>query len=101
MTGAKIRVKGVLADFPTSILRNIRGKRTREGLIKLHLLVSGNTDSVSLNLGGGQHGHLALTMKREDYAAHKGFVFVPPHNPDDYLPTMVKIQDQALGTEKF
>ena len=33
------------------------------------------------NLGGGQHGHLSLTMTTEDYLTQLGHVFVPPHNP--------------------
>ena len=28
-------------------------------------------------------------------------MFVPPHNPGNYLPTMGNSQEQALGTEKF
>ena len=40
-------------------------------------------------------------MTSKYYAAHMVFVFVPPHNPGNYPPTMGNAQDQALGTEKF
>ena len=46
MLEATSSVKGVLEDFPTPILLKIRGKLTREGMIDLHRLVSGNAASV-------------------------------------------------------
>ena len=49
-------------NFPAHILPNIGGEPTRKILIDLNLLVSGNTASVASNLGGGQYGHIALTM---------------------------------------
>ena len=33
--------------------------------------------------------------------AHMGYVFVPPHNPDDYPPTMGNTQEQAPVTKRF
>ena len=94
-------VKRVLVDFLTPILANIGREPTREGIIELHILVSGNTASVFLNLGGVRQGHLVLTMTSKEYAAQTGFAFVPPHNPSNYPPTMGNAQEQALGTEKF
>ena len=55
-------IEGVLADFPTPILPKIGGEPTREGLIDIHRFISGNAASVASNIGGGLHGHLALTM---------------------------------------
>ena len=101
MEGATRSVEGVLADFLTLILPNIDGEPEREGLINIHILISGNAVSVALNTGGGQHGHLALTMTAEDYMEHTEFAFVPPHNPGDYPQSMGSTQEQALGTEKF
>ena len=101
MAGARSSFKGVLADFPMSILSKIYGEPTREGLIDLHKLISGNAASVASNQGGGQHGHLALTMTAYEYRSHTGFAFVPPHNPGDYPQSMGSAQEQALGTEKF
>ena len=101
MVGATTSVEGVLVDCPTHILPKIRGVPTRELLVDLHQLVSGNTTSVLLNLGGGRHRHLTLTMTSEVYASQTRVVFVPPHNPIYYPPTMVNAQDQALRTENF
>ena len=61
--------EGVLADFPTPILPNIGGEPTREAMVYLHLLVSGNAASVVSNLGGGRHVHLTLTMTSKEYKA--------------------------------
>ena len=66
MEGATISVEVFLADFLMPILPNIGGEPTREGLIKINLLISGNEASMALNLRGGQHGHLALTMTAEE-----------------------------------
>ena len=40
-------------------------------------------------------------MTSEYYMAHTGYMFVPPHNPGNYLPTIGTYQEQALGTERF
>ena len=69
MTGTTSSIEGVLADSPTPILTKINREPKIEGLIDLHQLISGNTASVASNLGGGQHGHLALTMISEEYRA--------------------------------
>ena len=42
----KSRVEGFLVDLPTPILPKIGGESTKEGLIKLNILVSGNAVSV-------------------------------------------------------
>ena len=56
---------------------------------------------MSSNLRGGWHGHIALTITSKYYAPHTGFVFVPPHNPGNFPPTMGNAQYQALVTKKF
>ena len=83
MAGAKSSVKGVLADFLTTILPNIGREPTREVLIKIHHFISGNAASVASNLGGGRHRHLALMMTSEEYTEQTGFTYVPMHNPGD------------------
>ena len=62
-------------------LPNISGESTIEYIIEIHQLISGNVASVTSNLGGGWHGHLALTVTVEDYLVHMGYYFVLPHNP--------------------
>ena len=72
MAGATIRVEGVLAEFPMSILPNITREPTREALINLHIIIITNTASVALSLGGGCHIHLVLKMVTEDYLYQTG-----------------------------
>ena len=72
MVGATSSIKGALADFPTPILPNSGVELTREALINLHPLVSGNTVYVASNLGECRHGHLTLKFTGEEYTAHTG-----------------------------
>ena len=101
MAGETSSVDRVLAYFLTPILMKIDGELTQEGLIDLHRLVSGNTSSVALNLRGGRHGHLALTMTAEEYRAYMLFSFVPLRNSGEYPHSMGNSQEQVLGTEMF
>ena len=66
MVGASSSVKGLLVDFLKPILPDIDGGTTREVLINLHQLISGNAASVETNIGGGRHGHLAMTIMDEE-----------------------------------
>ena len=84
MAGTTISVKGFLVDFLMPILPKSDKESTREALIKIHRIISGNTASMALNLRGCRHGQLALTIITEDYMAHMGYTFVPPHNLVDY-----------------
>ena len=70
-------------ELLTPILLRIGGDPTREALIELHQIISGNAASVASNIGGGRNGHLALTMTNEDYLAQTYYAFVPPYNPCD------------------
>ena len=81
MVGIANSTKGVFMDLLTQILLKIGGYPTREALIELHQLISGNAASVASNIGGGRNGHLALTMTNEDYLAQTYYAFVPPYNP--------------------
>ena len=94
-------IKGVLTEFLTPILMNIGGGPTREGLIDIDQLISGNAASVSSKLRGGRHVQLALKITRKEYASQTGFMFFQPHNLGNYLSDMGNAQDQALGNEKF
>ena len=101
MLGTTSSSERFLADFPTPMIPKIGGDPTKEALIKLNQFVSINTASVALNLTGVWHIHLTLTITAEEYMAHTGYAFVPPHNPGNYPPTMGTSQEQALGTEGF
>ena len=81
MVGATSIIERVFAGFLTPILPNIGREPTREALIDLHQLISGNAALVALNLGGGRSRHLTLTMTDKEYIEQTGYAFVPPHNP--------------------
>ena len=68
MVGVTISIEGVLADFLKPILPKISVEPTSEGLIKIHQLINGNTESKSSKLRGGGHRIFTLTMINEDYA---------------------------------
>ena len=74
-------VEGFLADFLTPILPKIGREPTREGLIDIHRLISGNAAYMESNFRGGQHGHSTLTMTAEEYMEQTVFSFVPPQKP--------------------
>ena len=101
MAEATSSFEGVLTDLTTPIFPKIGREPTREGLIKIHRLISGNAAYMVSNLRGGRHRNLALMMKAKEYMEHTGFVFVPPHNPGNYPQSMRSAQEQALVTEKF
>ena len=83
MGGVTNSIKGILADFPMSILPEISGKQTKESPIEIHLIISGNAASVASNLRVGWHIHLALMMTTEYHLIYTGRAFVPLHNPGD------------------
>ena len=66
ITGTTSVIEGVIADLQTPILFVIIGETTREALIELHRLISGNAASVVSNLGWGRHRHLTIKMTAED-----------------------------------
>ena len=86
-----------LIPIPPKITR----EPTRESIIKINQLFSGNVVSMDLNLAGGRHIHLALTMTTEDYLYLTGHFFVPPHNTENSLPMIGTVQEQALRTKRF
>ena len=81
MAWKTISVEGVLEDFPTPIIPMIRKEPTRETLIYLHQLISGNEACVASNLGVIRHGYLTLTITAKEYISQTGYAFVPLHNP--------------------
>jgi hypothetical protein len=73
-----------IASFPTKTLPPIADTRSRPTYASLRLAqteLNGNAASVHSNLGGGLHGHLALTLSDEDYLFETGVVFAKPPNP--------------------
>ena len=101
MAGATGSVEGVLVDFPTTLLSKIGREGTREALININRLISGNTAYMVSNLRGRRHGHLMLTMTHKEYTIQTGYEFVPPHYPDYYPQMMGTSQEKSLGTKGF
>ena len=66
MAGATDSVEGVIADSPMPILPKFVWEPTREAIIDIHRLISGNASPVASNLGGGRYSHLPLRMTMED-----------------------------------
>ena len=86
MASPNMSVDGITADFPKPILTKNAGDPNREHLILLYKELAANAASVPSNLGGGNHGHLALMLSEPNYLAQTGNSFVLPHNPGDFAP---------------
>ena len=67
MVGSTSSVKRVPADFLTTIFPNIGREPTREALIGVHMLISGNAASVAYDFRRYRHRHLVLTITAKDY----------------------------------
>lgn len=72
--------------FPTPILPKIGGEPTREPILNIHRLLCQNASAIPTSLGGGNHGHLALTLNNAEYQFRTGNAFVAPVNPGDFAP---------------
>ena len=80
------------------ILPKIIREPTREYLINIDRIISGNDASVASNIGGVQHSHILLIRNVEYYLAQTFHTSIPPHNPGNY-PSMIRTdQEEALGT---
>ena len=60
-------IENIIENFPHPILKKIKGKPTRESLIKLQKQVYENLTSFETTLGGGNHGFLGLGITSEKY----------------------------------
>eukprot|EP00957_Ditylum_brightwellii_P077497 5888759-Ditylum_brightwellii.AAC.1 len=54
---------------------------TWDSIKAIHLHLNGNAASVPSDLGGGQHGHLGLTIGGAEYQTLTGHPFAQPANP--------------------
>ena len=91
----------ILDSFPYPMITTIRGEPNYETIRDLQRKLSANAASVPSNLGGGQHGYLALTVKPEVYFNLTGNIFTPPTDPGP-MPNIVPGMDtaQAAMVEK-
>eukprot|EP00978_Attheya_sp_CCMP212_P034432 scaffold144089_cov66-Attheya_sp.AAC.1 len=56
--------------------------------------------AITSNLGGGNHGHLALLVMDKDYLDETKQTFISPKNPGDDPPTALKPEDQPIALKK-
>ena len=91
----------LLDSFPYPMITTIRSEPNYETIRELQLKLSANAASVPSNLGGGQYGYLALTVKPVVYFNLTGNVFTPPTDPGP-MPNIVPGMDtaQAAMVEK-
>ena len=65
MTSTNIDYVNTYFEYP--VLTKIHGEPTYESLCTMENKLKSNATTVSTTLGGGQHGHLGLTMPTTDY----------------------------------
>jgi len=88
----------IMGAFPSPSLSPIIGLPTYAAIAELHPLLNQNVASVDSDLGGGQHGHLALTVSTAVYATISVVLFVAPVNPGPH-PIQVQGATAAQITE--
>ena len=57
----------IIENFPNTTLKKIKGKPTRESLLKLQKQIYENLTSFETTLGGGNYGFLGLGMEPAKY----------------------------------
>eukprot|EP00978_Attheya_sp_CCMP212_P021057 scaffold61089_cov59-Attheya_sp.AAC.4 len=67
----------------------------------MHKKLCENAAAVTSNLGGGNHGHLALILTDKDYLNETKNTFIAPKNPGDDLPTALKPEDQLIVNDRY
>jgi hypothetical protein len=78
---AATSVEAFIESFPHPIIPPIEGLPTYESITDVTRLLNTNAASVHSELGGGQLGHLALTISPAIYATLSAIPFVEPANP--------------------
>ena len=76
--------ESILDKFPFPVTPKIIGEPNFESLREVQRKLSNNAGSIQTNLGGGQHGYLALTVRPDIYFGLTGQVFAPPNDPGPY-----------------
>eukprot|EP00978_Attheya_sp_CCMP212_P021255 scaffold61947_cov63-Attheya_sp.AAC.1 len=94
-------IDGITTDFPHPILKQIHGVPMMKALVKMHKRLCENAAAVTSNLGGGNHGHLALLVTDKDYLEETKQTFIAPKNPGDDPPTALKPEDQPFVNDCY
>eukprot|EP00978_Attheya_sp_CCMP212_P024376 scaffold76455_cov36-Attheya_sp.AAC.1 len=94
-------VDGITTDFPHPILTQIHGEPMRKALVKMHKSLCENAAAITSNLGGGNHGHLALLMTDTVYFEETQLAFIAPTNPGDDPPTALNPEEQPFVNNRY
>eukprot|EP00978_Attheya_sp_CCMP212_P041797 scaffold244333_cov33-Attheya_sp.AAC.1 len=94
-------VNGITTDFPHPVLTKIHGEPTRKALVKMHKSLCENEAAVTSNLGGGNHGHLALLMTDTAYFEETHLAFIAPTNPGDDPPSALNPEEQPFVNDRY
>eukprot|EP00957_Ditylum_brightwellii_P133778 10200765-Ditylum_brightwellii.AAC.1 len=71
----------VMEHFPVKEIPKQNGMPSWDSIQAIHLHLNTNAASVPSDLGGGQHGHLGLTIGGAEYQILTGYAFTRPANP--------------------
>jgi hypothetical protein len=74
-------VERLVESFPHPHIPAIAGPPNYETITDITRLLNANAASIHSELGGGNYGHLALTISAASYATLSPVAFVPPANP--------------------
>ena len=74
-------VDSLIEGFPKATPTKISGLPTYETIKRLNDDISANAASVHTDLGGGNHGHLGLTVSPTIYATVSGTPYTAPTSP--------------------
>ena len=74
-------LKNISKSFPQKTLTPIIGTPSYETIRIIHTELKSNACTVRTNLGGGNHGHLSLTLTPDEYHKQTGTTFTRPSDP--------------------
>eukprot|EP00978_Attheya_sp_CCMP212_P025911 scaffold84189_cov35-Attheya_sp.AAC.1 len=67
----------------------------------MHKSLCENAAAVTSNLGGGNHGHLALLVTDTAYFEETQLAFIAPTNPGDDPPTALNPEEQSFVNDCY
>jgi hypothetical protein len=74
-------VEKLVESFPHPDIPAIEGPPNYKTITDITRLLNANAASIHSELGGGNYGHLALTISAASYTTLSPVAFVPPANP--------------------
>lgn len=74
-------LKNISKYFPQKTITPIIGTPSYETIRIIHTELNSNACTVRTNLGSGDHGHLGLTLKPDEYHKQTGTNFTSPSDP--------------------